>query len=522
MAMRHALILLTALSFSVSAQASDINAEGAAKLKALFQSILERQAEKIDKKEGHSVAYEGETKVEIVDTHYAVTLPHISINHPNEHRTEIGMIAINAVPQDDPAMWKMAVALPTPILMYDNEDAIVSRLDLGTQRASGLWHTEKHYFTSFDAQYADITYQKQHKFLDVTVPSMTITHNLEQSDTGTWSGPSEIIIDNINIKTALDQDTRIEKIHLKSHIDGYDHDKMHDDVLGNIGTALSGVRIDYALSNAVLSQPKLGAEGEHTLQFSSAALGFEAKKQGNENASFNFTFNFKDLALPDPKHDTAPQEGKIDIAINNVPLSQMVALGQNTFQGAMADPAMRKMAGLALMLKLPAMLAVAKTNIMIEDSYAAHDSYRLNLDGEAKADLTAANSATATINMRVSGMDWLTENMPEDAEGFFVPVAKMLIKLKDIARIEKDAAKDEEIHIFQFVMSPQGQMLINGHNAMALLITPPKLEPAPVAAKEKAAESLTAGAPPASKLPDSEASEEPSPVESPAEDAQDQ
>lgn len=158
--MSHFIILLmTFLVFWGShhgAHAADITDRDAQRLKLLFIDEMSKQREAIEQRGGF-ISLLGAVEVEKADTYYAVTLPEMNVvDTVSGNLTQIGLIAINAVPTDNPTQWKMSMTLPSRIETQNKEGNIISTVTIGTQRFGGLWDETLGGFEKLAVRYQDV------------------------------------------------------------------------------------------------------------------------------------------------------------------------------------------------------------------------------------------------------------------------------------------------------------------------------------------------------------------------------
>lgn len=143
--------LLTALLLACIPPA---HANDEARLRTVIDQLVASQKNAFEKT-GGSFVTNGETVIERAEKYYAVTLPDITLVHPNRSQTALGLIALNASPAGD-KKWNITMALPTPIVTKDTQGRISSEVILGQQYFAGLWNEEFGNFTSLKTTYDDI------------------------------------------------------------------------------------------------------------------------------------------------------------------------------------------------------------------------------------------------------------------------------------------------------------------------------------------------------------------------------
>ena len=187
-----ALLIVT----TMPAQAQDNNAR-AQILKGQLEGFLENQ-KSVALKNGSKLATKGEITVEQASGYYAFTLPHITFTDAKGVRTEIGMLALNAVPQEKNE-WKITMALPTPINSYGSGGGEQFRTDIGNQNASGVWNEKLGHFTSVDANYSNIRLSNLMDQSTVTIGALAVNSQMQENDPEAYTGKAVVNADNISI-----------------------------------------------------------------------------------------------------------------------------------------------------------------------------------------------------------------------------------------------------------------------------------------------------------------------------------
>ena len=148
------MLRIAALAALMLVPALPAAANDEARLNAVVSHLLSSQKSAFEKT-GGSFVTSGDTLIERADKYYAVTLPDITLVHPNKSRTALGLIALNASPAGD-KKWNITMALPTPIVTKDAQDGIDSEVILGRQYFAGLWNEDFQNFTSLKTTYNNV------------------------------------------------------------------------------------------------------------------------------------------------------------------------------------------------------------------------------------------------------------------------------------------------------------------------------------------------------------------------------
>jgi len=208
------LVLFIILTIAVStmwltAQAKDTAAE--VKLKMIFTEMIENNKENLAK-DGKTLNVIGDINIEDGGKYYAVTLPELVISEVNGDQTQIGMIAVNATPTDNPNNWNMAIALPTPFVKNDAEGTKIGQFNLGTQK----------FVTKLALDYRDLKFSNYEDNEIVDIEKFEVFSDLVETK-DTLSGPTNIKLSDITFADVKkNKTTTIDEVDVLVEYEGLD------------------------------------------------------------------------------------------------------------------------------------------------------------------------------------------------------------------------------------------------------------------------------------------------------------
>ena len=491
------------LTFSAATYAQDtapaINKAGAQQLKTMFDTLLEERKKTLRTTSDTALTYQGSTSVEPQASYYAITLPYISLRSKDGNRIDLGMVSINAAPDTTaPKRWKMAIAIPTPIIMYDKNDQSILRFVIGAQKSAGIWDETVENFVKLDTLYANVSVRTtQDDSFALTIPQILTRYDFRKGEGTLLSGDGYIVAKDLaltmgnqfsgtlgslrNDFTLKDFNTieyaahqkRISALTRRMTTDGVDKNALEKELLGttvnlykSFGEKLS---TKYSLKNASITSKKDGVH--NTVKIDDAAFGFDIGGFLSGKVFSGLTFGYNGLVLGSANlpQDIMPADVNFDIALKNLPLKELSSMGRTTAQSLQQNPDAdaKAMIGLSLAMRLPALLSQAETLINLKNTYIGNKNYRLTLNGEAKADITAVNSITALLNGTFNGLDTLINRTRYYAKTDSQNAATYTNLLKQLQFMqtlgEKSGAGDT--YLYKFEMTPTGQMLLNDKDA---------------------------------------------------------
>jgi len=481
--------------------AAQIDEAGAARLKAVFENVIKQQTQYAPS-EGPRPKFEGAVIVEPTDSYYAVTLPYYWMHMDDGMRMDFGMVSINATPDTvHDGRWKMAIATPTPITIVDEGEKAVFRIDIGAQRAAGIWDEDIQNFIKLDALYSDITARSTgNDDFKMIIPQALIRYDMVEDADKKLSGDGFVVIKNMAID-ALDAGAKggIDSVRLDFKMDQYDarqalaQQKRLQALIGSSGTEgldttahgqeLAStlmklyssfgehMQVGYTIKGVDFQQSDDGEDNR--FQLDDLTLGFDMGGFVSDNVYLGLAFGFLGMDAETAKADVslAPSDMNFDLKLKNIPIKQVSGLAQNAVMASMNNSNGGAMAMMSLAMKLPVILSQAGTVIEMKDNFIGNDSYRFDINGVVKADMEAMNSATADIQGRFKGLDGLLQKVRAQAVADAENAAQYRQALERLQMLQKIGAKqgEEDLYLYNFQMNAQGQMLLNGQNAKAVM-----------------------------------------------------
>jgi hypothetical protein len=505
-------VLLFCFFVAAPGYANDINDEGAEKLKTLFGDLLTLQKSVTELDGLIEFHYDGNVTVEPADTYYAVTLPHIKILYPEGTELEMGMISINASPHAKEKQWKMAIAMPTPMIMRDENGKELARLSIQGQQAAGIWHEDFNSFTKLDAKYQNIVLRSIDPPFTATIPETRLRYDLDEDENNLWSGPALAAFKDMNIVFPNGAEAKIGTFKFEVTIDQlvpaiWNNYKEAVKKLADIETpednaaqiteltnlafelfteGLNGVSSSYTMMDGRLNLPETLTGKADEIRLGNASFGFDLHGFRENRLSFTLDMGydgFEQASMPADLKDIVPDHMQFNTSLKNIPVRQLVELGQNTFQAGMANPEGAQLLGLSLMIKIPALLAQYGTVIEFKDNNVGNDLYEAALDGTLRADLSAVNSVTGDAKMTFRGLDDALSRARALAEKPNTDYQEQVRQfVSNLEMLRSFGKKEGSAYVYDFLMNPQGQILLNGQDMRTMFFggaMPVPMQPRP-------------------------------------------
>jgi hypothetical protein len=516
---RSCLLCLAFLALAISPAHAAINKEGAAKLKTVVTNFITEQ-KKLTELNGYStVTFQGDTTVEEAGDYYAVTLPYTKIAYDNGDQADIGMISINASEGDAPGQWKMRVAVPTPIIVTDKVGKEVTRITLGGQRAAGIWDESLKSFIKLDAQYKDIVITG----IDGTlkIPQTDIVYDFTKDAANKWSGPGSVTFKNIEMAYKNNAGTmKAGELKVDFSVDQYDSNAINQyreklaalsetikkdgpnakpsqaytSAIANamadfIMAAGNGMKINYQVTGLSIARAAMPGLEAQTIEIPKGFFGLDLNGFNKGSVHFGVKAGYDGLLItPMPEGGLTPSEMNLDIALEKVPVKDLVDLGKNTMDGMVQNPQLGQMALALLPGKFIALMGQSGSVLNITDTHIGNADIDMRMEGTANADTSAVAGGTANIKLSVRGLDTLISRLKDSAKQPKADIARINDTVQKLETFRNVAVVENGVHVVNLAVTPQGQTTLNGKDLMTALqgSEPKNAAPAPVPDVKKA------------------------------------
>ncbi len=507
------------------AHALQINQQGADTLKASFQDLLDYQKTVNDALGSVRIEYKGDLTVKQEATYYAVTFPHVFIRGPKiegvpEDNTvfDMGVIKINAIPDDKPGYWKTVMTFPSKMTLKGEKPEDNFSINFADQKSIALFSERLGYFTKLDMNLSGISFQAAGQDVGVNIGGLQGYMKFEEKGDGTFSGPGHVLLTNLNIAPPTEaekfsigefkadfsmQDMKMPT--LKEYQDKLMKHAKTFESLQNLGSPEKEVEMDgNAILNMMMDLYNFDMNGftfEYsakdinvssdlenqfrdfdTLQIGSASLGFGFQNLKSEKGTMAIKSAYDTINITpvDPEYkDVMPQKMDMNIQALNIPYGALTQIATNTAKAIATDPESAQMAGLGVLMRLPAILAQAGSQIVVEKNGASNSIYEFGISGKVMTDLSAMSGFTAQFNALFEGLDALHAIVKKNAAntsspnaGQFAQMANTLASLKAVGKAQK-GPNGKPAYAYDIQANAQGQFLVNGQDAATVFSPAP-------------------------------------------------
>ena len=488
-----------------------INPADGQRLKTIFTQMIERYSNEA-KMQGGQLVLEGDVMVEPSDTYFAITLPHITAVGADQSKINLGMISINALPGDKKEEWKMTVAMPTPITLFDLDGKQSGTIKIGSQNAAGVFHETFKNFVRLNAQYKNITYTDTANKTKITIPDVSMIYDLKEGADNLWSGPMSAKATGILATFGqAGADAKIREVNVQSSIKGYSitealaYQEKLQALLESLGTdnpsisgqhaqgvyntffdfmtkVWDGFSSSITLSGIeVITPPTPAGKSSSTVKIDRIGMGLEGDGFRKNSVTMRQTLNMSGLSMTPPPtgmKKAAPDNINIDLTLTQLPFKELVELGQKTLSQSTTTADGKGLVAMNGLASMQQLLTNAGTTLAIKETGAGNAAeYSILLNGTATANIKAIFGATSKARLEVFGIDKLIAyaqqaaadpTLPADAKTKAQGFLQTLTMLQMIGQ-QSQNARGQPIRSYDVELTADGKTLLNGADLMSVM-----------------------------------------------------
>lgn len=468
---------LTLLISVFPTYAVEINDAGAKDLKTMLSTHIENYKKSIQNS-GGDLKPEGEITIEQGNGYYAATLPATTYQTAAGENIKIGLIAMNAIPTDNPNDWKISMAIPTPILIVDENDTTIRRIDIGEQNMGGLWSKKLEGFSKLKAHYNDIKFTNIEKGGFFNIDKVSLNSDLEEKKEGLWSGPTNFILSNFSaVKPNAEQAFALKEISAVIDIDDYAHHEIKKakekiqkmskteekkDIGGHLFNILGSMGDFSAQFNLKNLEINSQTESNNLKAIDLIQFGYSSATPKDNNINQSFNIGYSGLQFKDQAEDLAliPRQFKTSLSLENFPLLEVVQFAEEAI-GSNKDSSAKQVAATKAINFLPQKLKEAGTVLLLKNTSFGNPLYDVDINGELKAEASSKIGGTGFLNIETKGIDAVMKELQGTEKG-----AKYAQQLT-MFRMISDEKGDK--NVARIRLNEAGNVTVNDKDVSALM-----------------------------------------------------
>ena len=475
-------LFITSLIFilisATSAHAVKIDDKGAAQLKDMLNKHIENYRTSIEQSGGKLIT-DGDITIEQGTGYYAATLPATTYQTVLGSNIKMGLIAINAIPTDNADQWKMSMAIPTPILIKDEKDVVIQRIDIGEQNMGGLWSSKLENFAKLKATYNNIKLTIVDADDSFAIDKLQIVSDLDETKDGFWSGPTNFSMDNVKVgPTSATEGLNLGSFTGVINVENFSP-SMQKEAMAKI-QSLDEKTAKTDAPNIILNLIK--SSGNINAQFNLKDLkindvnnknnslsaidliqfGFTSETPEGDKINQGFNLAYNGVKFKEGAKDTAliPTEFKTNIKLENFPFLDVMNFATDAV-GNNKDPNAKQVAAAKAMSFLPQKLKEAGAILTLKDTNWGNDTYNVSIDGLLKAEPQSQVGGSGYLNIITTGLEDVTTELNKTESG-----ARMAPQLGMFSLISE---KEGDKNVARIKLDEKGNISVNGKDMSGLM-----------------------------------------------------
>lgn len=508
--------------FSAHAATDDATA---AKIRTVITDLLTQTKTSLAV-QGAQLISDGELLIEPAGKYYAVTLPRLSVKDAQGSGADIGIIAMNVIPNKTAGLWAITLAVPSPITFLDKGGVPSAVLTIGRQSLTGIYHEKLKNLLSVNASYSDLAILDPRTKDGITIAQITAKDGLKEDANHEWSGSNTYTIEGIGFGKGKDSAGTIKTITLLTTIDRLNPDKLADYqdqmrsvgesmagksgqeispahavglynlVLGNLGAMWNGFDSLFVVEGVDIVAPSDTPGGQpKRLKIDKAAFGMGMTGFRDNAVALSLSTQYEGFdvgVLPVEDRASVPTSLKIDMKIDKLPFTKLVDMGRMALQAIAQQPQNSQVVGIQLLAMLPKILTEAGTTLALNPSYAGNNDYRVDAAGSFKPDMNAMLGGVGQAKIQVFGFEKILEamtaemkkpNTPPEKATHIQDTLRTLTALQ-LAGQQGTDAQGRKVRTYDITLDQQGKSMLNGADMSVLFPqAAPKTEQAKAGAK---------------------------------------
>lgn len=419
-----------------------------------------------------------------------VTMPDVKLQFDKDEVLEVGTVVLTVTPTDD-GMYDFSASLPTTLVGMDGGEKLMETT-ISSYTATGTWWPELMSVTDMDIRFEGVTIHGREKAADDmkevgTIDTVLFSQDMEEDGNGLWEGPFEYSVSGIRFAPPDEEEEvdigkvgmtgKVGKIDAKvwakmQQILGFDPSKPYAEPSeaeikefvafakdANWGTA------EYTFAIEDLNVRGQDGSSEGALKEGHFGMSWDAsEKLGSLGVTFGFSgveAPSEDMGLP---QQLLPRDSKLDIALTNAPVREMLGAMLPAMSGMYVDAEMdeSKIDENAIM----AAIMQAQPKIMLNTLEARAEMISAHVDGAANVNPQSPIPVVGAFTGRVEGLDATlqylanTQDLPKNEAQ---QATAGLMFLKGMGKPEGDA------YIYDIKLTENGEITVNGQPMNALM-----------------------------------------------------
>lgn len=369
--------------------------------------------------------------------------------------------------------YQIGFLLPTTIHGREPGEAQPAEITIGQQTNSMLWDRDLEIVIDFDFDWRDLAVVDPKGRQVARIASVVMRSDMKEHEER-WSGPVVFDVQGVEVMNGNEERFSLGKFGFRTIVDRLDMvryaaisravaqgQQTPEQTIQELEQLLSGIAVEFNLEDLAVDRPR-----QEPIRLASAnyRLGLDGLDQAL--ASLNMSYDHGGLkGTPPEVPELAPREANIRFAFVRLPLATLLQSGVAAVLEYMFLGEVGSQGDVFNQLRMA--LSEARTELRIEDGRFEAPTLEIGLGGVLSADAQAVWGLAGEVGLSILGLDTLIEaylqNSPPRPKG--APPPTLPAMLKHFGKLSADG----RTHIYNFQVTREGKVLVNGQDAMPLV-----------------------------------------------------
>ncbi len=415
----------------------------------------------------------GKVLVTEVADGFEIDIQAIVLRNGNHKRIDIGDVAARIARQGD-RYYEIGFVLPTTMYGHEPGEAKPFESRIGQQSNTMLWDRDLEIPVDIGLDWRQLAVVDPEDRETARIASILVRSDMVD-DGKRWSGPIIFAIRGVEVMDGNQEGFRLGKFSFTTIVDRLDMVRYAElsravasgrqtpeQTIAALEQLLAGVAIEFAVEDLGVDLPK-------TKPIRLASGNYRLGLQGLDQklASLDMAYDHAGLEGEAPEvPELAPREARIRFAFDRLPIATLLETGFAAVLEYMFFGEVGSQGDVLNQLRLA--LSNARTEFRIEDGHFEAPKLTVGIAGILSADAQAIWGLAGDIGITIAGLETLIEayrdnapKRPKGAEGPDLPTL-----LKQMGQLSDDG----RTYVYNFSVTREGAVMVNGEDAMALVI----------------------------------------------------
>jgi len=455
--------------------------------------------------DGSSMVDRPEVNVQEVGGVFEVQIPDLVLT-PNPGDSirfglvELTLTPIGEAPVESAEDWmatrryRLDMRPPTRIEIHSGFE--IHTVTYDASDISGVWLPALYNFVEMTAELRNLELTDPSGLVLVRAEHANWVSDIQETEPGIWSGPYRMEVANVTVTPPEGGTVTLARVSTETILNGV-RVEAYGRIVNQLNTdpeAFINALVDPADGNAMIDEMialvassefdftiedlvYVDAEGNQAFALATLGFGGSGSHDGADNAKMSISYEHAGLSVPleGPEAAVVPRSTQFRLDVDRIPLESLARglvelMGQAMVEMANADPNATMSDDFSeaeLQARLMDIVSAASTGMTIDLSMES-DLSALGLTGGVEASAEALFGLTGAFDLTVSDLDGVLAMIDQDP---MLGAYKEVFAAFAATAVQASGTNGTGTSTFAIVIQPDGSLLVNGENAIAIATT---------------------------------------------------